>query len=167
MAVTKLTKTVAMMDLKRGMLVATVARKHGLHISTVNNWVEKLAQMPAPEKVFIPYYDGLIPPRVCNAITEVARVYWDYIPEVKALVPSLRKHDYTYKKGVTINHPRAILYLVLIESGESITQIGIWFKRHHSTILHGKERAQRLLAEGDPLAVEAYQKAKEAMGVQP
>jgi hypothetical protein len=167
MAFTKLAKTNAIIDLKKGMLVATVARKYGLHISTVNNWVEKLAGEPEPEKVFTPFHDPLIPHRVCRAITEVARVYWDYIPEVSAVVPSKRRKDHTYKKGVTINHPRAVLYLVLKDCGKSTTQIGMWFKRHHSTILHGIEAAQKRIDQGDTLATEAYLAGMEAMGEQP
>lgn len=166
MAFSQFAKHQAMIDLKRGMLVNTVARKHGIHWRTVESWKEQLAAMPMPEKVFKPYYNAAFPYRVCRAIDAVAKVYFDVLPDVSTIVPTIRGKDGSSKPTLSINHPRAVLYLVLKDCGKSTTQIGMWFKRHHSTILHGIEAAERRLDEGDTLASEAYQRAMEAMGEQ-
>lgn len=166
MAFSQFAKHQAMIDLKRGMLVNTVARKHGIHWRTVESWKEQLAAMPMPEKVFKPYYNAAFPYRVCRAIDAVAKVYFDVLPDVSTIVPTIRGKDGRSKPTLSINHPRAVLYLVLKDCGKSLPQIGTWFRRHHSTILNRSQFAKQLIADGDPLATLAYQKAMEAMGEQ-
>jgi hypothetical protein len=167
MAVSPFLKHQAMKDLKRGMLVYTVARKYGFHWRTIESWKEQLAAMPMPEKVFKPYYNSTFPYRVCRAIDAVAKVYFDVLPDVSAIVPTTRGKDGSSKPTLSINHPRAVMYLVLKDCGKSTPQIGTWFKRHHSTIMYGILAAQKRIDEGDTLATEAYLAGMEAMGEQP
>jgi hypothetical protein len=164
MAVPPFVKHQAMNDLKRGMLAYTVARKYGFHWRTVEGWKEQLAAMPMPEKVFKPYYNPKFPYRVCRAIDAVAKVYFDVLPDVSAIVPMTRGKDGSSKPTLSINHPRAVMYLVLKDCGKSTTQIGMWFRRHHSTIMYGIQAAQKRIADGDPLATQAYNDAMVAMG---
>jgi len=47
---------------------------------------------------------------------------------------------------------QVVFYLAHRHGGATLGRIGLYFSRHHTTVLHGVQRIQTLLRAGDPVS---------------